>query len=263
MTATPASEARATDASAWARCGNCGESWFAGTAQLPEPWCATCRKENAAGYRVAYRANVLLQARAHLAAAGVPEAFRGCTLESYSKQTAPQRAALTAVQAWAVESRKPRRGRELGLYLYGPPGVGKTHLGVAVLLDRIAEQRRGRFVSVASLLLQCRESFFGGEGRRQVSEILEQECFRCETLLLDDLGASKSSSEFSRDVLLRVVDHAYAHCRPQLIVSSNLKIDALAKLDGRICDRLRELCLAVYVGGESYRRRAAGTRLEV
>ena len=122
----------------------------------------------------------------------------------------------------------------------------------------MASRRRGQYVSVHELILEARESF-RGHGNRPLSSILN-ECSETGVLLLDDLCAEKTT-EFAREVFLALVDRAYARRRPQLIVTSNLDLSAVGrKLDERIADRIRELCLMVKVGGVSYRRRVAARR---
>jgi len=228
------------------KCEKCG-----GYCYGREPWCQECIQANAAEYSGVYRAWILENREQCLAGAGVPPAFLGCGLDNFETPTQEQVRALNAVKTWAADG-------SLGLYLFGPPGSGKTHLAVAALLDRMANRERGLYVSVHELMLEARESF-RGPGNRPLSTILD-ECTSTDVLLLDDLGVEKST-EFAREVFLSLVDRAYARRRPQLIVTSNLDLTAVGrKLEERIADRLRELCVAVKVGGVSYRRRIAARR---
>jgi len=172
-------------------------------------------------------------------------------LDNFETRTPEQVRVLSVVKAWAT-------GGLLGLYLYGPPGCGKTHLAVAALLDRLASRCRAQFVSTHELLLEARESF-RGPGNRPLSSILE-ESTSTDVLLLDDLGVEKTT-EFAREVFVALVDRGYAQRRPQLIVTSNLDLAAVGrKLDERIADRIRELCAVVKIGGVSHRRRIAAHR---
>jgi len=228
------------------KCGKCG-----GYCYGHEPWCQDCVQHNAVEYAAVYRAWFSEKRGQHLAASGVPPAFLECSLENFETRTPEQSRAANAVKAWVVDG-------SLGLYLYGPPGSGKTHLAIAALLDRLANRKRGQYVSVHELMLEARESF-RGHGNRPLSSILDH-CTRTGVLLLDDLCAEKTT-EFAREVFLALVDRAYSQRRPQLIVTSNLDLAALGrKLDERIADRLRELCVVVKVGGVSYRRQVAARR---
>jgi len=228
------------------KCAKCGGHRYG-----REQWCSECIQANAAEYAATYRAWVLENREQHLAAAGVQLAFRKCGLDNFEVRTPEHRRAVDAVKAWAADN-------SLGLYLYGPPGSGKTHLAVAALLDRLASRRRGLYVSVHELILEARESF-RGQGNRSLSAILD-ECTETGVLLLDDLGVEKTT-EFAREMFLTLVDRAYAQRRPQVIITSNIDLAAVGrKLDQRVSDRLIELCMIVKVGGVSHRRRIAARR---
>jgi DNA replication protein DnaC len=234
------------------RCLKCGCLWGATSSERLQPWCAFCAYQHGEEYKAAFRAHVLGNAPLFLARANVPVAFRECGLHNYQVHDANQRRAQDAVKGWAASA------GQAGLYLYGPPGTGKTHLAAACLLELLARQWSGRYVSVAELLLEARESF-GDRRVRPLSAILDR-CTDIDALLLDDLCAEKST-EFAREVFLTIADRAYGRRRPVLIVTSNLDLAALErKLDERIADRLRGLCIAVKVGGGSHRRRVAGGR---
>ena len=75
-----------------------------------------------------------------LAAAGIPERYRRCSLGRFNAKSPDPGARRQLQQAMAVSRRyveefvQPGGGfRESGLLYVGPPGVGKTHLAVAVL----------------------------------------------------------------------------------------------------------------------------------
>lgn len=229
-------------------CAKCGGHRYG-----REPWCQRCARDHAAEYAPIYRAWILERPGQHLAAAGVPPHFQGCSLASYQIRTPEQRRVVDAVRVWAA-------GDTSGLYLLGPPGVGKTHLATAALLDRLASRRTGRYVSTHDLLLEARESY--DDGNRPLSKILD-ECGQVDALVIDDLAAEKVTQFASSSVFLPLVDRAYSRQGPQLIVTSNLDLAALGrKTDERIADRLRELCVVVKVGGASHRRRVAAARVE-
>jgi DNA replication protein DnaC len=128
---------------------------------------------------------------------------------------------------------------------------------MAALLEKLATKKRGRFVAMRELILDCRESF---RRERLLSGILDELTEGARFLVLDDFGAEKPS-EFARETLELLIDRSYAGRQWQPIVTSNLDLDQLIRCVGeRIADRLRELCVTVRLGGASYRRRIAARR---
>jgi DNA replication protein DnaC len=232
-------------------CGKCGLPLSRGIGErgLLEPWCNGCRREHRTEYAPIREAWVRENAAAVLRDMGVPPKYRVCTLANFETITKDQYHALRAVERWI-------KGRELGLFLCGLQGTGKTHLAVAALLEMCAYGYRGRFVSVQELLLECRDSFRkDGSG---LGDLLEELCGRG-LLLLDDLG-TENSTAFSRETMGQIVDRAYRNERP-LIVTSNYPLEELTqRLDDRTVDRLIEICFAVKLAGSSYRVQRAVKR---
>ena len=96
-----------------------------------------------------------------LAAAHIPERYRGCSLDAYSiyREADPslRKALLTArkfVDAYPVDT----AGQ--GLLFVGSIGVGKTHLAVGVL-QRLVQERgvRGLFCDYRELLKSIQNSY--------------------------------------------------------------------------------------------------------
>lgn len=151
-------------------------------------------------------------------------------------------------------------------FLYGPCGVGKTHVMVALIRKQVEAwrekiwRRDGRdfvsmgppfplFVSVPNFLLEIRTSFNGGNS-------LEGELIRryseTETLLLDDLGVERPS-EFATQTLYSIIDARYQNER-QTVISSNLDLPAISeRLSDRIASRIAEMCTVIKITGKDRR----------
>jgi DNA replication protein DnaC len=136
-----------------------------------------------------------------------------------------------------------------GLFLHGPPGTGKTHLAIALLKDH-GRMEYGSFVTVASLLMELRDSFRDGAERSEKGII--EHYSNVQLLVLDDLGAEKTS-EFALQSLYIIIDKRYSEMR-STIITSNLTVDEIAeKVGDRIASRIAGMCRVIELKGRDRR----------
>lgn len=159
-----------------------------------------------------------------MAAAGIPERYRNCTLDNFQPGRFPQLSeALAACRSYVESFRTPEgRFRQSGLLLIGPAGVGKTHLAVAVLKTLIQTYGiRGRFVELNALVQEVQATFGSGSplSQQEVLAPLEE----ADLLVLDELG-SRSPSPWMRDLLYLIINSRYSRQRPTLF-TTNYRFD--------------------------------------
>lgn len=144
-----------------------------------------------------------------------------------------------------------------GLYLYGPTGVGKTHLAMAMVNEVIRAGHAALFVKVPALLDRLRSAYDPDAGY-SYDTIFEQ-VSGVPFLVLDDLGAQRTTP-WAIEKLSLIIDLREAS-RRLTVVTSNLAPDTVAghfedlgEWQGvRILSRLRGMCLAVPIGGPDHR----------
>ncbi len=163
-------------------------------------------------------------------AAGIPARYRHCRLSNFhvssgrSRQEPQLVAARKAAQGYVDEFLQEGIGfRQSGLLFVGPPGGGKTHLAVAVLLELIERfQLRGRFVEFTSLIHQLQSTFDSGsqETSRQVLDPLSEVPF----LVLDELGAQQPTP-WVKDILYLIINARYTRRLPTLF-TTNYRLDS-------------------------------------
>ncbi|MFJ3905746.1 ATP-binding protein [Streptomyces sp. NPDC090025] len=135
------------------------------------------------------------------------------------------------------------------LRIVGPTGTGKTHQAYGAIRSLLAAGVRLRWEAVTAADLYARlRPRPGFENERDLQSLM-----RCPLLLLDDLGATKTS-EWTEEVTYRLINHRYEHLRPTLI-TSNLTTDALrTALGDRVSSRLAQMTERVTLDGPDRRR---------
>jgi DNA replication protein DnaC len=192
--------------------------------------------------------------RERLAEANIPKRYQHCTLANFTVYNNSLEKAVTlarrVAESFPVVSR--------GLLLEGQPGVGKTHLAVAVLKQVIATSgARGLFYDTRELLRLIR-STYDPSIRTTELEVLRP-VMHADLLVLDDLGAEKTS-EWVDETMNLIVNTRYNERRLTIFSSNYLDIpddtdpnSLLFRIGFRMRSRLHEMCEFIEMDAADYR----------
>lgn len=197
---------------------------------------------------------------------GVPERYLG-----YSFANFKQRAGVETAFAVAKEWSELPDVKDQGFFLFGTPGIGKTHLAVAALRARAEkmllqhqeneqqdmyfdprthEERNYVFANVPILLDGLRQSV-------KYDESAAQDTFnRCITtasvVILDDFGKERAT-DWASERLYVLIESRYQKMLAT-VVTSNRTLDELDDLGyGAAVSRLQQTGRVVYIKSTDYR----------
>jgi DNA replication protein DnaC len=154
-----------------------------------------------------------LPAEQALDRARVPRRFWNCDFEHFFDHSMALAGAKTTAARYAEEYPL----EDQGLLLMGSPGVGKTHLAVAILRRVTTEKGVTGLFCDAQDLLRRLQATFERSGPAE-DEVLEP-VLAADLLVLDDLGG-RLPTPWVEDTLLHIVTTRYNERRPMIITTN-------------------------------------------
>lgn len=166
--------------------------------------------------------------------AKIPKRFDGKKFSDYRTDNAAQKTKKDAMMTYANGfSEHPGRC----MILFGNPGTGKTHLGIAVLRKLIADGYHCRYTTMTDMLATIKNTY--DDSTPKSTEEAMNSYLRPAMLMIDEVGLA-NGTDHDKQLLYRVMNGRYEEGKA-MIVATNLSISELEyNIDARLVDRLRE-----------------------
>ncbi len=192
-----------------------------------------------------------------VADARIPRRYAHCSLENFITYD-NEKLQKAVVRARRFADAFPVVDK--GLFLIGPPGIGKSHLAVAVLTSVITTRgARGLFYDVRELLKLIRSTYNPEVKATEIGVL--RPVMSAELLVLDDIGAEKTS-EWVEETLNLIVTTRYNERRLTIFTSNYEEKEdrtdpdsLLSRVGFRMHSRLYEMCEFLEYDGADYRHR--------
>ncbi len=147
------------------------------------------------------------------------------------------------------------------ILLFGPSGVGKTHIAIAIAYAATQERIKTKFITVGDLLLQLESASL----TNNLEHYLKRVIYPNRLLIIDEFGYIKFNEQ-QANLFFQIINKCYE--RNSIIITSNLSFTKWKEvlnndeaLTTAILDRLIHHSHLINISGESYRlkqKRKAG-----
>jgi DNA replication protein DnaC len=208
-----------------------------------------------------------------MALAGIPKLYRNTSFDNFETGfpscSRSQKKAKILAHGFAKD---PTAGG--GILFHGKVGLGKTHLAIAILRERINMGFSGRFYDGMSFVRMI-QGAYGTPGR---TPALMQPALTCDVLLLDDLGAFAITDD-RQEIIGHVLNTRYneqkttiittnfpfegsllATTDPEKVLDTKKEKTLGDRIGDRVVSRLQQMCLSVGIIGVDFRSTVAKAR---
>jgi len=204
-------------------------------------------------------------ASARTARANIPTRYQHCSLDNFEAYNESLKRAVDYAKRVVAQFPVRIGERDSGLLMIGLPGVGKTHLAVAMLRACIAKGGSGLFYTTSELMSLLRNTY-SGQADTTESAVL-RDVSEADIVVFDDLGRERAS-EWRDEMLHLIVNSRYSNRRPT-IFTTNYDVGEIDDFDSlqvrvglRVYSRLQEMCELMRLDAADYRERPTNANVD-
>lgn len=202
--------------------------------------CKKCRdlgyifQEDEKGYTVATPCECIekRQIKEKLEGCGLTDSFKKKTFSTFKTDTEHQKQAKLRAMSYCKKF-KEEKGSFL---LTGNPGTGKTHLGIAIMMQLVNQNVGCRYAEYISLIMRLKQCCMDPINYNKEIDQYKN----CTVLFVDDLLKGQTS-EADRKYIYEIINYRYMTEKP-IIVSTEKSLDELMNYDAAITSRIIEMC---------------------
>lgn len=141
----------------------------------------------------------------------------------------------------------------VGIYLYGPVGIGKTFGASCLANELMQDGKTVLFMNLGLYLNKIRAGFKNNTEDVNIETEVLNYVKTCDLLVIDDLG-TENKTPFVLEKTFNLIDARYRTKKP-FVVTSNLSLEQLKdRFDDRIQDRIKGHAFPFFCEGESKRK---------
>lgn len=191
-------------------------------------------QEDEKGYTVAKPCECLekRQILEKLKRCGLTDSFKKKTFSSFETDTEYQKQAKLQAMRYC----KKFENEKGSFLLTGSPGTGKTHLGIAIMIQLVNQNVGCKYTEYISLIMSLKQCCMD-----VINYNKEMDKYKnCTVLFIDDLLKGQTS-ETDRKYIYEIINYRYMTEKP-IIVSTEKSLDELMDYDAAITSRIIEMC---------------------